>query len=378
LTRPALFEIPADDKPKRVPPRQIGWFGTRRQRPKISDRLLVNNFDLLRLSLAFMVVIFHTGVLSQAPALEWMRTWMSADFGVQGFYVVSGFLVTMSYDKCSGLMSYAQKRVRRIAPAYVAVVAGAALLFVFISSLHWTSYFGDRTWWSYVFWNLLLLNFVSPDLPGVFDGNYKQAVNGSLWTIKIEVAFYCMVPAIAWLGQRVGYWRVWAGLFLASLAWRVGFELLGQFSGNFFWSKLAIQAPGQLSFFLFGTMAYERTRLGLAPPSLAMMIIAVAATVWSSGLLHEIVAPVAVGAIVYWVAIACPKLANFDRYGDLSYGIYLFHWPILQVVIALGWFAAYPKFAAVGAFTLSIAFAAFSWFALERRFLVHRRSTIAT
>lgn len=335
----------------------------------IPERLRVNNFDLLRLVFATMVVIYHMGILSQAGELAFMRDWVSGSFGLQGFFVVSGFLVSMSYERSRSLQSYALKRARRIAPAYITVVLGAAILFVALSVLDWASYFTDPRWRSYVFWNLLLANFVSPDLPGVFQDNAKQAVNGSLWTIKIEVAFYCMLPVVAWLSRRLGVWRVLVALFVAALAWRIGFEIVGQATGSSFWSKLAIQAPGQFSYFIVGAIAYERTRLGLAPPPMWMALIAAAAYAASSGLLHELVAPVAVGMFVYWSAIGAPFLGHASRYGDFSYGIYLYHWPVIQTVAAMGLFGRSAPVAVLVSSVTVVVLAVSSWFIVERRFL---------
>jgi peptidoglycan/LPS O-acetylase OafA/YrhL len=340
-------------------------------------RLARNNFDLLRLIFAAMVVVYHMGVLTQAPSLSWMQQWVSGTFGLQGFFVVSGFLVSMSYDRSRSLLSYARKRARRIAPAYVTVVLGAAVLFVTLSRLPLASYFADPEWRSYVLWNLLLANFTAPDLPGVFEGNYKQAVNGSLWTIKIEVAFYCMVPVCAYLCGRLGKWRVMFFLLVASLAWRIGFELFARMIDNGFWSKLAIQAPGQFAFFIAGTIAYERTRLGLPPPRLWMALAAAAAYALSNDLVHELVAPLAVGAIVYWAAITMPYLGRASRYGDFSYGVYLYHWPVLQTFIALGLFAYAPVPAALATFATVFALAVCSWYLLERRFLAGPDNTRA-
>lgn len=338
------------------------------------ERLKVNNFDALRLIFASMVMVFHVGVLSQEPSLAWATGWVSGTFGLQGFFVVSGFLVTMSYDRSRSLSSYARKRAQRIAPAYVTVVLGAALLLVAMSRLDWWSYFTDPEWRSYVFWNLLLANFTSPDLPGVFEDNYKQAVNGSLWTIKIEVAFYLMVPVVAWLARRAGLWRVLLLAFAASLAWRVGLEGLARMTESGFLEKLAIQAPGQFTFFVAGAIAYERARLGLSPPQFWMALAAVAAYALTDDLLHELIAPLAVGIVVYWAAMAAPFVGRASKHGDFSYGIYLYHWPVIQVLVALGLFARAPVAAAVTTFAVVLTLAVISWYVVERRFLANRGS----
>lgn len=342
-------------------------------RYEVVQRLTINNFDLLRLIFASMVMVFHIGILSQQPSLSWMQDYVSSAFGLQGFFFVSGFLVTMSYDKSSTLGSYVWKRARRIVPAYVTVVLLAAFVFVVLSKLPWNEYFTNPQWRSYVFWNLLLMNFVSPDLPGVFEENFKQTVNGSLWTIKVEVMFYCMMPVMAFLGRRVGTWNVMIGLLIASLAWRVGFERYAQFTGVEFWSKLAIQAPGQFAYFVAGAIAYERTRLGLPPPKAWMAVLAVIAYAVTPGLMHELIAPLAVGIFVYWAAIAAPFIGQASRYGDFSYGVYLYHWPIIQALIVLGLFTYAPITAALTTMALSLVLAICSWYVVERRFLTHKK-----
>lgn len=369
MARPASDNASAGTAPPDFPGRAVPQQASAPD-AAIVDRLTTNNFDLLRLIFASTVVVFHVGVLTQEPSLAWMQQWVSGTFGLQGFFVVSGFLVTMSYDRSRSLISYARKRARRILPAYVAVVLGAAVLLVAMSRLPWSEYFTHAEWRSYVFWNLLLANFTSPDLPGVFQDNYKQAINGSLWTIKIEVAFYCMVPVFAYLCDRAGKWRVMAMLLVASLAWRLGFELVGRMTDNGFWSKLAIQAPGQFAFFIAGAIAYERTRDGLPPPQLWMAVAAAAAYALSSDVAHELVAPIAVGIIVYWAAIAAPYVGRASRYGDFSYGVYLYHWPVIQTFVALGLFAASPSGAVFMALATVVALAICSWYLLERRFLV--------
>lgn len=351
-----------------------GFAGAGEPGALVRERLTTNNFDLLRLIFASMVMLYHMGILTQAPSLSWMQTWISGNFGLQGFFFVSGFLVTMSYDRSRSLGSYAMKRVRRIAPAYVAVVLGAAVLLVGLSSYDWAAYYSHPEWRAYLFWNLLLANFVAPDLPGVFAENYKQAINGSLWTIKIEVAFYAMVPVAAYLCRRAGFWKAMVLILAASIAWRIGFDLFGRATGSGFWSKLAIQAPGQFAFFAAGAIAYERTRLGLSPPPLWMVLASAAAYALSTDLLHELIAPLCVGVIVYWAAIGAPFAGTFSRYGDFSYGIYLYHWPIIQTFIALGFFAASPLAAACGTVAVVVMAAVASWVLLERRFLANRTS----
>ena len=288
-----------------------------------------NNFDLLRLVFASMVVLFHMSILSQAPQLAWMGKYVSATFAVQAFFFVSGFLVMMSCERSSSLKTYFSKRIRRIAPAYIVVVVGAALLLVSISSLTMPVYFTDPGWRSYLFFNLLLSNFTAPSLPGVFSTNPVTAVNASLWTIKIEVAFYFAVPIVLWLIRRFGYKVVLTTVFAISLAWKASFHLAFDYTGIDLYSRLAKQLPGQMAFFMGGALAYFRTRDGLPPPPIWMVALGLLAYLQLDGLLFEIAAPFAVTVIVYWLSIAVPRLVDIAKRGDFSYGIYLYHFPIV-------------------------------------------------
>jgi peptidoglycan/LPS O-acetylase OafA/YrhL len=341
----------------------------------VRERLRVNNFDLLRMLFALIVVVFHTGVLTQAPQLAWMEHFSAPHFAVQGFFFVSGFLVTMSYEKSSSLRSYAEKRFLRIAPAYIFLILGAALFFSALSTLPLREYFASYELRRYVFFNLILSNFAQPSLPGVFAHNSDQAVDGALWTIKIEVAFYCIVPILVWLARRLGRAPTYLSVFALSLAWRVGLAMLAARTGSHFLGKLAIQIPGQIAFFVTGALAYYRTEEGKPPPPWWVAVVGVAGyQIAPTTLLHQLLAPFCTAAIVYWAAIRLPRLiADVNKYGDASYGMYLYHWPIIQVLIWLGVFAWSPIAGACLVILGDTAFSYFSWHFVEKRFLRHRK-----
>jgi peptidoglycan/LPS O-acetylase OafA/YrhL len=340
----------------------------------IPRRLQVNNFDALRLIFASMVVLFHIGVLSHADSLAWSLH-VSASFAVQGFFVVSGFLVTMSFENSSSIRSYVSKRLRRITPAYVAVILAAALGLSMISALPLGEYFTDREFWRYVVFNLVLSNFSAPTLPGVFESNHMTAVNGSLWTIKIEVAFYCLVPFIVWATRRAGTFKVLGTIFIASIIWKLGFSAAASATGMEIYGKLAKQLPGQMCFFAGGAWAYYRT---LSGKTISGLIAAIAVIVYalSSGWVYDFTAPLAVTAVVYWAAISGPRLPSAAKHGDFSYGIYLYHFPLIQTFLALGLYQRSPLAGWITTVVVVALCAAISWRVVENPFL-HRRAVHA-
>lgn len=342
--------------------------------PPGAAALRENNFDALRLIFASMVVVFHVGLLSRAPSLA-LATQVSATFAVQAFFVVSGFLVTMSFENSSSLIIFAKKRLRRILPAYVFVVAAAALALCAMSTLAPADYFGHPEFWRYLGFNLVLSNFSAPGLPEVFQSNVETAVNGSLWTIKIEVAFYCVVPLLVWAVRRYGMARTLATVFVGSVMWKLGFGLAFASSGSEIYAKLAKQLPGQLSFFVGGAWAFYRTRAGAGVPGWAAALGAVA-YFFATGTPLDVVAPLAVTAIVGWAAVGAPSLPRAGKHGDFSYGVYLYHFPLVQVFVALGVFQWSPFAACVMLAALVAVSAVASWFFVEEPMLYPQAGTV--
>ncbi|HEY6599604.1 MAG TPA: acyltransferase family protein, partial [Pseudomonadales bacterium] len=127
-----------------------------------------NNFDLLRLTFAGSVMLFHIPTLSGEAELRVLSQAFSADIAVKAFFVISGYLVMMSWERSASLRDYAGKRVRRIYPAYAAVVLLCALVGAWLTVAPVEAYFGADLA-RYCAANLAFLNFLAPTLPGVFD-----------------------------------------------------------------------------------------------------------------------------------------------------------------------------------------------------------------
>lgn len=190
-----------------------------------NTRLSTNNFDLLRLLFAGTVCLVHAYKLSGYQQLAWIEKTLSSAVAVKAFFVVSGFLIFMSFERSSSVVSYAKKRFRRIYPAYFTVVIICAIGLISISSKGLPDYFSPA-WIKYVLANLSFLNFLHPTLPGVFDTNRLQAVNGALWTLKIEVMFYLSVPLFSLLFRRFGNLLIIAIVYIGSTAYAILFSWL--------------------------------------------------------------------------------------------------------------------------------------------------------
>jgi peptidoglycan/LPS O-acetylase OafA/YrhL len=325
-----------------------------------------NNFTLLRFVFAMFVVASHVVFLPGIDQMHWLKKYIPSLIGLQGFFVVSGFLVVMSYERSKGLGDYASKRLKRILPAYVLVVVTCALLLQTLSSYSFSEYFSSVQFWKYLGANLTFLNFVAPDLPGVFSSNMMTAVNGSLWTIKIELAFYVAVPFLIFLTRRYGTVVIFLLFFFLSIVWRIWFEHQYSVTGLQIYKTLAFQAPGQFSFFLCGAASYLFLKRGGKPPNFLMAVVAILAYNFTPGYAYHVIAPIAIAVITCWAAYGIGSVDFVSRYGDFSYGVYLYHWPIIQVLTAVGLFAWDYRVGAIVCVVLTIGLSVVSWFTVER------------
>jgi len=330
--------------------------------------LRLNNFDLTRLLLAILVVFEHAYLVGLQPLrTSFLGIPIDAHIAVQGFFVVSGYLIFQSWERSSDWREYFVKRVRRIYPAYFTVVVAMAVIGVFFTSRDVVGYFTSIEWVRYLISNLAFLNFLQPTLPGVFADRVDPLINGPLWTIKVEVMFYLIVPLIAMLARRYRVIWVMAVLYVVSFIWAYSFYHLYVTGGRGAYLKLSYQLPGQLSFFLGGGVLFYYFEIFKRHAHLfgtAAALILLAHFNFGSVAL-ALLYPAALSIVVIYLAECAPYLGNFGRFGDLSYGLYILHFPVLQMVAASG-LIANPKLAYAVGCLAAVVLAYLSWHLIEK------------
>jgi peptidoglycan/LPS O-acetylase OafA/YrhL len=334
---------------------------------RLTADLKENNLDLLRLFFAAIVVLFHSSALTGLAALAPLGAYCNPRFAVRGFFVISGLLIYNSYTRSSTIRSYLEKRVRRIYPAYFTIVVGAAIVLPLLSAKFPAQTYGFA-FWKYLGANLVFLNFLAPSLPGVFTSNELQAVNGALWTLKIEVVFYLSVPIIYRLCRRFGTNLAIGAIFALSCIWRYAFWWLSQVDpSRTIWGKLDVQIPSAIAYFCAGILLLVHFDKLRERPLLVGVIAAsafIADRFWGRDVFDVISISGFVLICGFW-----RYLGNFAKYGDFSYGVYIVHWPILQCMI---WFQFMSQNAwAFLGVALALVFSAsfLMWHLVEKRFL---------
>jgi peptidoglycan/LPS O-acetylase OafA/YrhL len=325
-----------------------------------------NNFNLLRLVFALMVAVYHAVLLPAVPQWAPLHAPLSAaaQIGVQGFFVLSGYLVWASLERSSSLTLYAEKRVRRLYPGYATVILACAIVALAASA---EARADLRSVARYLGWNLLFLNFMEPHLPGVFEMNRFREINGALWTLKIEVMFYIVLPLLAWLLWRAGRlrWALIVAIYVGAESWRTGLEHLGAQGGGGNLVELSRQLPGQMSFFITG-IAFQM--LNLSGRSLHLAGLGGVLLLLLPSLLPAAMPlrTLGVGSVAIWAATGLPRLMDAARFGDLSYGLYIVHFPIVQMVTALGIFAIRPAAGLLVTAGAAVCAALLLWWLVER------------
>lgn len=292
-----------------------------------------NSFDLLRLAAALLVVVGHAYPLAGQSSPVLAGNTMQA-LGVKIFFVISGFLIMGSWQRDPSVPRFAWRRILRILPGLTGVTAVCALgLGLVVTQLHWRDYLANARVWSY-FSNLVF--YPQYDLPAVFTHNiYPNAVNGSLWSLPAEVAMYLIGPLV-WVGGAVllrsarwGLALACTGLALTSiLALRVHGMPPIVIYGTALSSFLDV-APYFLLGALYNVPALQRWLSSGATVVALFLVAAIAPHPVASEVLLYLVLPYGVLSLGLQASAAGRWLASW---GDISYGVYLYGFPVQQLV----------------------------------------------
>lgn len=325
-----------------------------------------NCFDFLRFFFAANIVLAHLCELSQNKSLEFLSYFSNSTIAVQGFFIISGFLVAKSYTNTPSLKEYFIKRAKRILPAYVVVLLLSVTLLALFSKMVISDYFTDLNVYKYLGWNLIFLNFIHPCLPGLFENNLFCTVNGSLWTLKVEEGFYIVLPLIFYAIKKTKK----PFLILGSLYF---LSLLYWFVMDFYFNQplLAKQLPGYLSYFVSGIFLFLNFDLMLKNKNVLLLLSILMLLISNfSHLQIDVLYPAAFSMIVIIAAYSLKILNNFGKYGDFTYGLYIYHFPIIQLFRQYDLFEKHnPILMAFLVILITMILAVLSWFLIEKRFL---------
>lgn len=335
----------------------------------------------MRFAGACLVIYGHAYPLSDRGTFDDLQLWTrgvfpTAHMGVAIFFVISGFLISQSLARSSSALNFIWKRSIRIFPGLiVAALVTALLLGAMITSLPLSEYFTTKETYKYLLVTKLYPPY--PDtLPGVFDASDNRTVNGSLWTLAYEFTCYFALLGINLLFlARFGKKVILAYFIIMWLGFYLWFDPLSE--SSFQIPLLHLRLFNLLDFgmyFVAGSVAFYYRKYIIYKGYIALIFLAF----WiGTYLVAESSPSIPLSSVVWARYLAIPylilylsflkgRLNGFGHYGDLSYGLYIYAFPIQRIVISILGTAAPISQIVILSFLLVLPFAWLSWNFIEK------------
>lgn len=324
----------------------------------------LRNLNHLRFLFALSVALSHALAILDPDGFILARTILNSDASVQGFFILSGGLVVASFERNPDTRAFYTRRLARIFPAYLLAVLVFALAGIASAYLHGRSV-GIADVAGYFAANFATLNFLHPQIDGVFADNPLTVINGALWSIKVELMFYVAVPLVVWLIKRIGLWPVLVAMILCGTLWWPMVEYASSAYGRLPPESLRYQLPGQLHYFAIGIGLFQFGRRRQPMSMIALVIMAEALFLFTGGI--DMLGRTTVLTALIMGATMLPQMPGPTKDGDdISYGLYLVHFPLAQLLLENGVASSTPILFAVLVAFGSLAWGMFSWRTVER------------
>jgi len=326
-----------------------------------------NSLNLIRLLLAFMVLYSHAEILTGVgDGIKWQGQHIGS-WAVVGFFAISGFLITGSRER-SDAGRYLLNRVTRIFPGFLLALVFVAFFLAPIAQVIETGslrgYFSTPVTPGYYVYGNILLRIMTYEIGTTLaDIPYPKAWNGSLWSLYYE--FWCYIIIGVFLSWKLTREKVWPTvlLFLLSVGVHSGIGYIGGFvDESYDFSMLSFMFP----YFMGGAVVYKlRDRLPMRPLiAFVCAVVAVALIRYSNDYGPQLASPL-IAYVVLWLGAVLPS-PSLVKIHDISYGVYIFHFPVIQFLVLLGLHRHGFALLLLVTVLLTVALATASWLGVER------------
>ena len=328
-----------------------------------------NRFDILRLLAAWLVLFSHCFPLGGRPQYEPLLAATGIDslggVGVAIFFVLSGYLVTISLERSPNLLEFARRRVLRIYPGLITIcLLSVLLLGPLMTTAPQSTYWRHSQTWDYL--QTASAWFIQFPLPAVFaDNPHPAAVNGSLWSLPYEISCYLVLSGLSLAPGplRFKITLLAAGVAALLLMRPSGLGPFDSFIGlDYYHSKLGL-------LFALGS-AFACWRAHLRPMLWHAGALLVAALLLPHGVWQLLLYILGLGTLTLWLALYggwLPRLPR--RMGDWSYGAYLYGFPVQQVLAHFKLHEASFTGYVLASTAVTFALAGLSWQLVEKQVL---------
>jgi peptidoglycan/LPS O-acetylase OafA/YrhL len=366
-----------------------------------------NNFDLVRLFAASQVLLFehginylvrlsaeHPSVLALTIFGETFRPFRYIlDFhGVAIFFVVSGFLISASYERSTSLVNYLKNRALRIYPAlWLCLLFSIAIVFCLKVPFNGGEFF------RWVAAQATILQNYNPDFfrnygLGRLEAGYG-VINGSLWTIPIELEFYLVFPCLFFVLKKLRKGRepgrilplVVFSVFLFAAWWCENYAGAYSFAGKSLAKCLGVTFIPHFYLFLFGWILqrnfdwlgrfFRGKALYWLAGYFALLLLRDYAGIYfpRTSFFQFLV----LGCVALSFAYTLPALAaRITRGNDISYGVYIYHMLVVSVFLEIGFYGWLRWECLLSLLATTYLLAFLSWHWVEKPILALKKSSI--
>lgn len=345
-----------------------------------TQALKYNNFDLLRILAATQVVIFHSVMYLHLVKPAGYSFFLLFP-GVPMFFTMSGYLISASYERNTDLKNYFKNRIFRIYPA---------LWFCILLTIITATIFGGIN-----FFNTSTPVWLASQLAGgIYTPGFLKhygigAYNSSLWTIPVELQFYLVLPLVYYLINRffikskasnIPFYIAWGLFLIIGVALRAKFPALMEDHG--FGAAKLFRYSFIPHFYLFlAGVLMQRLNASKSP------LIAGKALYWlmfyllycyfvpMTSAVTIIAASLILAVFTISLAYTAPGFSHkLLRGNDISYGVYIYHGLIINILVQLHYTGQWKYVAILMPIAFSIAL--FSWKFIEEPMLRRKKKTI--
>lgn len=323
---------PPSDFPVAQIQRRMETIGSRMDGPAARQ----NAFDAVRLCAALSVIASHSFLLTSGSYAQEPLYWASSGqitigtLAVGVFFVISGMFISASFERTPSWQDFVRNRVLRIMPALIVVISLLALVVgPAVTTLPLNEYFVAKETWLY-FRNILFMP-MALHLPGVFQGSTLDTVNESIWTLRFEVACY-VVAALALMIPKLVRPVVIVGWLASFLIVRYWPNANGVSGAEYYIVAIA----RMFRFFGAGMLIYlYRNRIPL-DARLALGSLTAPLFFLGTDWFVEAIAFFGSYSMIAFGYLAPEQFRKLTARGDVSYGVYIYGWPIQQLLWPIG------------------------------------------
>jgi len=339
-----------------------------------------NNFDLLRLIAAMQVVYVHAIEVLQIHPSGVVKSLLSFSYlfpGVPIFFFISGFLISKSYESNHKLSEYFQNRILRLYPGLIACVSLSFIL-IYVSGYMATTSTDIFDWSVLYLAKTTIVQFYNPEFMRAYgDG----VLNGSLWTITVELQFYFLVPIVYTIfklqDSSSSNFKLIVLILVFLLINRIYTYIPGEYRNDIGYKLLRVSFFPWFYMFLFGVLVQKNFSFFYKIVAERVVLFFVIYCVIGYGAMtYNIALGNNINPVVYVLLVALALSFAYSFVGlskkllrgnDISYGTYIYHMPIINFMLYSGFSGDITK--AFYAFLITIVLAVISWLVIEKKSL---------